>query len=397
MNERQLRYVKTIAQEGSIKGASFLLGKNPSTLTRGLKSLEEELETVIFKRTRDGLTLTGEGIRMNEWVGEILSRFEELEEWTGVSGHLWTENEMIYLLTIEEQGNISRAAQELYVAQPSLSQAVMELEEDLGREIFRRTKGGVQATAFGEGLLKRLRNIKELYRQMREELEEFRQMRRGIITIGIPMNLGTYLLPLVLPAFSEQYPGIQIRIRENNSGELERLMLAGRIDFCIMHFHEEKPQVQYQLFQDDPFCLVVPSRAKWKPVLPKDRTLLGENIRCLENIPFVMVASRQKLRLVVDQILENAGVIPRIHCTTKSMETAKRLVAAGMGVTFLPRSYLNLYSGTEGLESYPVDESLGASWKLAVAYPAEGKLSRASMEFLRMLEQELSGQENRPQ
>ena len=71
------------------------------------------------------------------------------------------------------------------------------------------------------------------------------------------------------------------------------------------------------------------------------------------------------------------------------METAKRLVGAGMGITFLPRSYLNLYSGVEGLECYPLAPDLDGSWKLTVAYPKEGKLSRGSREFLKLIRETL--------
>lgn len=64
-----------------------------------------------------------------------------------------------------------------------------------------------------------------------------------------------------------------------------------------------------------------------------------------------MVAGRQKLRQVADEILIHAGLEPEIRYTTKSMETAKRLTAAGMGITFLPHSYLTLFSGVEGLRN----------------------------------------------
>lgn len=68
----------------------------------------------------------------------------------------------------------------------------------------------------------------------------------------------------------------------------------------------------------------------------------------------------QKLRQVADEILRKAGIRPDICCTTKSMETAKRLAAGGMGATFLPKSYMTLYSGTEGLSCYPLDKRTGS-------------------------------------
>ena len=91
--------------------------------------------------------------------------------------------------------------------------------------------------------------------------------------------------------------------------------------------------------------------------------------------------------------LKNAGIVPDICCTTKSMETAKRLVAAGVGLTLLPGSYLNLYSGVEGLACYALDRELEGMWQLVVAYPKEEKLPKCSREFLKLL-QEILRQKN---
>ena len=143
------------------------------------------------------------------------------------------------------------------------------------------------------------------------------------------------------------------------------------------------------MFFDDPFYLVTPKNARARLHLPQDKELTREELRKLDKEPFVMVSGRQKLRQVADHILKNAGIVPDICCTTKSMETAKRLVGAGMGITFLPRSYLNLYSGVEGLECYPLAPDLDGSWKLTVAYPKEGKLSRGSREFLKLIRETL--------
>lgn len=387
MNERQLHYLCTIAEEGTIQKAASVLSKNPSTLTRMLKKAEEEFDVVIFWRTAAGLVPTPEGERLLEYVKALVVWFDCLRQRTGPEkkSHDWTENEIRYLLTVREQQNISRAAEELFLAQPSLSQMILDLEEALGERIFVRTKSGVSETSFGTELLGYLEEIGRIFEALRREAEEFHQMKKGTITFGIPMNLGTYLLPLFLPVFCEKYPGIQVRIRENNTSELERLLLAKKIDFCIMHEHVRQDLITYERFSDDPFFLVVPVSLRGRLSFPSDRALTIDDLQKLRDLPFIMVASRQKLRLVVDGILERAGITPYIRCTTRSMETAKRLVAAGMGVTFLPYSYLTLYSGVEGLESYPLDTALGGSWKLVAAYLRNGTLSRGDQEFLRIM------------
>lgn len=393
MNEQHLRYILEIAREGSIQKAALLCGKNPSTLTRVLKNCERELGTELFRRTRKKLLLTPEGEAVVDLGGEILQMFQELECWIEGAGrtghHRWSEHEITYLLTIREKGSFLGAAEELYIAQPSLSQMVKELEEDLGGELFVRGKEGVRETEFGRELLNCLEVVEKQFRRLYIELEEFQQMKKGTIILGIPLNLGTYLLPLIIPGFRERFPGIKIRIREDNSQKLEQLIIGRKIDFCIFHFHEEKEQIKYERFYEDAFYLVIPKTMKSRLKLPEKKNLGKEDLKNLQEEPFVMVSARQKLRLVVDQILSYAEIEPDIVCTTKSMETAKRLVAAGVGITFLPRSYLNLYSGVEGLVCYPLDPGLEGNWTLAVACPKEGKMSRSSREFLKFLKEVL--------
>lgn len=152
-----------------------------------------------------------------------------------------------------------------------------------------------------------------------------------------------------------------------------------------MHLREEMPQLFYEHFFAEPFRLVVSSELKDTFRLPQDRELTAEDLRVLKNAPFVLLAAKQKVRVVTDQILIAAGINPNICCTTKSMETSKRLVAAGMGVTFLPKSYLNLYSGEEGLVSYSLAPELHGEWKMVVAYRKNERLSRGCREFLRIL------------
>lgn len=376
MNERQLRYFCTIAREENIQKAAAILHKDSSTLTRTVKNMEEEIDAPLFKRTRDGLVLTSEGETTIRFAKKVLETTKEYH-----SLHSWTEQEIRYLLEVNEQGRISAAAEKLFVAQPSLSQKLWQIEKDLGSPLFVRNRRGVRSTEYGRHILESLKRVEKLYREYKKDLEECMEMKKGTVTVGIPMNLGTCLLPAILPAFAAQYPKVKVNIREGNSAELEKLLLEQKVDFCIMHEHDTGDAVQLKSFSEDPFYLVIPKMMKNRIQFDESQCLEAEDLKKLQDNPFVMVAKRQKLRQVTDQILENAGIIPEICCTTRNMETAKRLVAAGMGVTILPQSYLTLYSGTENLEWYLLDKRLNASWKLVMANLKGEKLSGCSRKF----------------
>lgn len=301
-----------------------------------------------------------------------------------------TQNELIYMQTIAEQGNLTRAAEELFIAQPSLSEALNRVEKEFGQPLFTRTQGGMVPTPFGRHYLETSGQILDRYKQMMADLDEYRQMRRGSLTFGIPLNLGAYLLPVILPAFQEQYPEITVHFRENNSTELEKLMLSGKLDFSIMHYEENHEALTYEPLSDDPFYLVMPQTLAERYRFPDYRPLSRYDLKLLSNEPFLMIANRQKLRQVADSILAQSDIQPNIRYVSKSMETAKRLTAAGMGITFLPFSYLNLFSGTERLACYPLEQELGAYWKLVVSYPEHHSLSRCSREFIEQLKRSVN-------
>lgn len=301
-----------------------------------------------------------------------------------------TQNELNYMLTIAEHGNLTRAAEELFISQPSLSESLARIERELGQSIFLRTQDGMVPTEFGQLYLKTAQDILRCYRNMLTELEEYRSLNRGTISFGIPVNLGSYLLPMVLPAFHQQHPNISTLFRENNSTELTKLMLSGKLDFSVMHDEGSHRAMQYEFLADDPFYLVMPLDTAAKMKLPDYRILSLYDLKALSGEPFIMIASRQKIRLVADSILNKIGIRPEIRYTTKNMETAKRLCAAGLGVTFLPYSYLNLYSGTERLACYPLDQELQAYWQLVIAYPKNRQPSRCARVFIDQLKHKLA-------
>lgn len=385
MDERQLVYAAAIEKAGSLRQAARELDREYSTLARSLKRLEEELGSPLFRRGSLGLRTTSEGEAFFAWARQALGVFRKMGR--KQEGNL-TEREMEYLLRIRREKGIARAAQSLYIAQPSLSQILMKLEEECGFALFTREKDGVRETNEGSRFLDQVEELAGIYRKMRRQLEEFQQLKRGLVSFGIPINLGTSLLPDILPRFSALYPGVEVRFFENNSVELDRMVLEGRTDFNIMHFQSPKETLEYEILGVDPFCLAAPS--SWGERLGLKEGAIGKReLKELEPEPFIMVARGQKLRQTADEILSQAQVKPKVLCSTKSMETAKRLVAAGMGLTLLPMSYTTQLSDRKGILCVPISEELEASWKIVIAYPKGEELPCCCREFLRLLRQRM--------
>ncbi len=298
-----------------------------------------------------------------------------------------TQNELTYILAIAEYGTISKAAKELFISQPSLCQTLSKVETEFGEELFNRTSTGLVPTLFGRRYLKTAREILDCYLELMFQLDEVQKIYCGSITFGIPINLGSCLLPHVMPNFIEKYPNVTLRIRENNASELDKLLLTGKTDFSIMHYEKPNEAIYYEQLTHDPFYLVIPSSATHKYGFQEHQTITGAILQSLHKENFIMVSDRQYLRDAADLIFQKANFEPHIRLTTKSMGTAKRLVAKGCGITLLPSSYLQLFSDADGLTYYPLDDSLEASLELVVAYRKSSAISLCSREFINLLKE----------
>lgn len=301
-----------------------------------------------------------------------------------------THKELLYVTTIAEHQSITKAAQSLYIAQPSLSQTVAKIEEELGQKLFIRLNSGLELTEYGKKYVLAAQKILKLYKDLEDELTQYNHLQKGKIVFGIGNNLATYILPILLTRFAELYPNIEVVFKENNSFELERLLLSGKIDFAIMHLQEDNDCINYEILKEDPFFLVVPID---HPINQKYdfKTQKYPLVDLLDfaNEHFIMVTPHQRSRQVGESILKKAGISPKMKYTTKNMETAKRLVRSKNGVTLLPKSYMNLFSGEEGLRYYYLPKNLDAKWLLTIASTKSSKFSKADLEFIRILKEVL--------
>ena len=129
-----------------------------------------------------------------------------------------------YLLEVATQGNISRAAEQLYISQSALTKFIQKKERELGGPLFRREGGYLVPTAMGEICIQKAREILELHDQLNEELEREKVKRMGSLRIGVSASRIRFLTQSVLPQHLEKFPDVPIMMRYKNSYELPQLL-----------------------------------------------------------------------------------------------------------------------------------------------------------------------------
>ena len=142
--------------------------------------------------------------------------------------------ELNYVVTVANEGSISRAAEKLFMSQSSLSQAIRVLEQDLGTSVFVRTTRGVRPTAAGDAFISHAKQILQQYRAACSEAADIENLNGGTVIFGISTYRGTYLLPPVLKRFRALYPNIHVEICEMDSIDLEDQLLEGLLDLALI-------------------------------------------------------------------------------------------------------------------------------------------------------------------
>ncbi|MBC8081446.1 MAG: LysR family transcriptional regulator [Gorillibacterium sp.] len=237
-----------------------------------------------------------------------------------------------YAVKIAAEKNFSRAAEKLHIAQPSLSQQLSKLEKELGVLLFQRNTNSVELTHAGAVFVDKAQFILDHTNQLQREMEDFSQMKKGRLVVGSLPNTGTHILPLVLPAFRERYPGIELTLVEDSTARLEKFTSHGTTDISLLTLPIEEPSLDYTPLIHEELWLAVPKNHPLAEAQAKREIDISE----LKDEPFILLKMGQGFRQISMELCRIAGFEPTIVFESSNIVTVQSLVAAGMGIGFIP-------------------------------------------------------------
>lgn len=280
-----------------------------------------------------------------------------------------------YVIQIAAERNFSRAAEKLHIAQPSLSQQLSKLEKELGVLLFKRTTNSVELTHAGTVFVEKAQRIVDMTEQLRREMEDIADLRKGRVVVGTLPITGSHILPHVLPAFREAYPDIEIALVEEASATLEQLTASGGTDVSLLTLPLVEPTLAYDPILEEEICLAV----------PRDHPLAANgaaeaDVRALADEAFVMLKKGQGFRAIAVGLCRQAGFDPRVAVESTNIETVQSLVAAGMGIAFVPQMITRREH--DGLQPVYLSLKGRPTRTLVIAYRKGRYLSNAAEAFI---------------
>jgi LysR family transcriptional regulator, low CO2-responsive transcriptional regulator len=232
---------------------------------------------------------------------------------------------------VVERGSVSRAAEQLFVSQPAVTEQLRSLEERVGARLFYREARALHLTEAGEAVHAWAQQVLTHTRSLARQLDGFSDGMRGSALIAASMSVGSYLLPEALARFRQRRPQVQVTL-ELTAQAIEGT-LAGRYDFAVVALDAEpaQPELQGELIGEEPL-VVVGAPDHVDPLGTVDLAELGD-------MPFVESPQGLLRRSLVDRQLAAAGVRRRnVVIELGHPEALKRAAEVGLGVTVLFRS-----------------------------------------------------------
>jgi len=288
----------------------------------------------------------------------------------------FTIRQLHYFVAVADQGSVSRAAHTLAISQSAVTEAIKELEADLGVELFERHARGLNITHKGHQFLRHATNILSSVSDARRAFADSPEAASGRLQLGVTSMVAGYVLSDLLARYRRAYPNVDVTAIEDNGDYLEHLLIGGELDVAVMVISNlrDRMALQAEILEVSPYRL-------WMP--------LGHKLSANEVITLGDVATEPLIMLTIDEIEENTGRLlmalgarPNVAFRTRSVEAVRSLVATGAGVALLPDLVYRPWS-LEGdrIDSRDVSGSLPVV-QVGMAWRRGSGLSQTARDFI---------------
>ena len=292
-----------------------------------------------------------------------------------------------YVLVLAKEGSFSRAAEELNISQPSLSQYVKKIEHELGVELFYRTGGNVRLTDAGQVYIDIGRKMLDLEHRMHTSFSDLADHKTGTIIVGASPYRSASMMPVVTKLFQKTYPHMRVVIEERTTGELVEGLARGEFDLCILMLPVDEHTFSYEHVMEEELLLAVPASYPTLESHPmENRAYDAVDVRSIDACRFVTITETQLMQRLFDNVCTEYGIHTESVAVVKSLEAQIAMVRAGVGMAVVPSGIERFCSEGE-VRFYSFAQPLPRRSVVAV-WRKDRPLSQAAKELVRIMRAE---------
>ncbi len=308
-------------------------------------------------------------------------------------GNYFSRKDLIY--TVYQEGSISKAAQKLFISQPSLSVMIQKIEEEVGIPLFDRTSKPIRLTEAGQEYIKATEEMLHIEKAFANYLESSQQLQTGSLTIGSNQLLSSLVLPRYIGRFMERYPNIRLNLVDDNSIVLENMAMSGALDLVLDNHPLDRNVFEQHILRKENLLLAVPRAFACNQGL-EDHQLSYEDIlegkhllqstKCppmvsFHKIPFVTMTKQNDTRRRSDEILHEAGIKPENILEIDRLVTLYSFVEQGTAASIVSDTLVQYLQSHSGDVVFYRLNSAHASRELYLSYKRNRYYSKAMEAF----------------
>ncbi|MEL6264426.1 MAG: LysR family transcriptional regulator [Pseudomonadota bacterium] len=243
---------------------------------------------------------------------------------------MFTLRQIKYFVAVAEQGTVSGAARTLSISQSSVTEAIRELEADLGVELFARAASGMTLTHHGLRFLPRAAHLLASASRARQAFDAPDDATSGTLNIGVTSLVAAYAFAEMLARYRRAFPDVAVTAMEDDAAYLEHLLVAGKLDLAMM--------VVSDLREPDALQAEITHVSRYRLWLHAGHPLASKTTIELADLAGTAMIQllRDEVRNVAQELFPQPSTAPRIAFHTRSVEAIRSLVATGEGVAILP-------------------------------------------------------------
>ncbi|WP_251670754.1 MULTISPECIES: LysR family transcriptional regulator [unclassified Sporosarcina] len=259
------------------------------------------------------------------------------------------DQQLQVFIAVAERKNFSRAAEELHMTQPAVSQYIRSFEESIGVRLLERTNKYVRLNQAGEIVYHHAKEITGLYSKMQNLVDDLVNKASGPLAIGASYTFGEYVLPHILSKLAADYPSIEPKVTIGNTAEIAELVINHQLDVGLIegHFKEAVP-LQNESFAEDLMYVVVPPN---HPLVSQDKRI---SIDELANELWLLREEGSGTREAAEKFFAQSGFRPSRIMQFSSTQPIKESVEAGLGISLLSQWAIQKELQHRELQTLPV-------------------------------------------
>lgn len=254
-----------------------------------------------------------------------------------------------YVYAVYQERSFSKAAARLYISQPSLSAKIKKIESELGAMIFDRSTSPLRLTEFGEKYIEAITEVNSIEHRIENLVNDINMLQYGELSVGASNVYAAYVLPPIIAAYREKFPGVNIRLVEGNTDTLEEMLSKNEIDIVMDNNHYDTELYERVEYTNEKILLAVPNGFEVCSKIEKyaiseecikNRDYLSDSFPPLPlgelcNVPFVLLTPGNDTRTRGERMCRDAGFRPKIALEVNQQATAYMISTTGLGAVFV--------------------------------------------------------------